>query len=61
MYMRSTMDEQRLTGLVLMNVHSDMSLDTEEIIKTFAIKQLRRIKFRHILEDIEYTVYVIVY
>ena len=55
------MDDQRLTGLVLMNVHSDMSLDTEEIIKTFAIKQLRRIKFRHILEDIEYTVYVIVY
>ena len=32
MYMRSTMDEEQLTGLALMNVHSDISLDTEELI-----------------------------
>ena len=36
-----------------MNVHSDMSLDTEEIINTFAIKHPRRIKFKNILEDVE--------
>ena len=32
MYIRSTIDEERLTGLILMNVHSK---DTEEI-TTFA-------------------------
>ena len=51
--MKSTTDEQQLTGLALMNVHSDMSLDTEEIINTFAIKHPRRMKFKNILEDVE--------
>ena len=51
--MKSTMDEQWLTGLALMNVHSNMSLDTEEIINTFAIKHPRRMKFKNILEDAE--------
>ena len=39
-YMRSTMDQQGLTGLALMNVNSDsdISLDTEELINTFTIK-----------------------
>ena len=32
MYMRSTMDEEQLTGLALLNVHSDISLYTEELI-----------------------------
>ena len=34
MYIRSTIDKERLTGLALMNVHSN---DTEEI-NTFAKK-----------------------
>ena len=38
------MDEERLTGLALMNVHSDISLDTEELINTFAMKHPRRIE-----------------
>ena len=36
-----------------MNVHSDMSLDTEGIINTFAIKHYRRMKFKNMLEDVE--------
>ena len=38
------MDEERLTELALMNVHSDISLrlDTEEYINTFAMKHPRR-------------------
>ena len=53
MYMRSTMDEQRLTGLALMNVHYDMSLDTEELIDAFSVKHQRRLKLKNILEDAE--------
>ena len=30
--MKSTTDEQQLIGLALMNVHSDMSLDTEQVL-----------------------------
>ena len=43
------MDEEWLTGLTLMNVHSDMSLDTEGIINTFVIKHPRRVKFKKII------------
>ena len=53
MYMRSTMDEQRLTGLALMNVHYDMLLDTEELIDTFSVRHPRRMKLKNVLEDIE--------
>ena len=47
------MDEDRLTGLALMNVHSDISLDIKEIITTFAMKHLRRMKLKNILEDMD--------
>ena len=53
MYLRSTIDEQWLTGLAIINVYSDMSLDTEEIINIFAIKHPRRMKFKNILKDAE--------
>jgi len=51
--MRSIMDEQRLTGLALMNVHYDMSLDTEELIDAFSVRHPRRMKLKNILEDAE--------
>ena len=38
------MDEERLTGHALMNAHSDISLDTQELINTFAKKHTRRIE-----------------
>ena len=37
------MDEERLTGFALMNVHSDILLDTEELRNAFAMKHPRRI------------------
>ena len=40
-------------SLALMNVHSDILLDTAEIINTFAMKHPRRMKFENILEDVE--------
>ena len=44
---------QQLTGFALMNVHSDMSLDIEGVINTFAIKHPRGMKFKNILGDVE--------
>ena len=38
-YMRSTMKEERLTGLALMNVHADIPLSIEDVITKFAIKK----------------------
>ena len=47
------MDEQLLTGLSLMNVHSNITLDTVGIINKFAINHPRRMKFKNILKDVE--------
>ena len=41
------MDEEKFTGLALMDVHSDISLDTEELINTFVMKHPRRIKLNN--------------
>jgi len=51
MYTRSTMGEERLTGLALMNVHSDISLDINELIDVFASRHPRRMKLTNILDD----------
>ena len=40
------MDEQRLTGLALMNVHYEMLLDTEELIDAFSVGHPRRMKLK---------------
>lgn len=34
-YLRSTMGEERLAGLALMNVHSNIEIDIDEILKMF--------------------------
>src|SRR4029434_8947770 len=34
-YLRSTMTDKRLTGLALMNIHTDLEIDTEEVLKQF--------------------------
>ena len=49
--MRSTMKEERLTGLALMNVHADIPLSIEDVITKFAIKNPRRMKLVDILQD----------
>ena len=50
-YMCSTMKEERLTGLALMNVHADIPLSIEDVITKFAIKNPRRMKLVDILQD----------
>ena len=56
MYMRSTIDEEGLTAFALMNVDSDISLDTEELINTFAMKHPRRIKLNDISDDLDWVI-----
>src|SRR4029434_5028009 len=34
-YLRSTMTDKRLTGLALMNIHTDVEIDSEEVLKQF--------------------------
>ena len=50
-YMRSTMSEERLTGLALMNIHRDMNIDIDEVINIFAREHPRRMKMECILQD----------
>ena len=38
------MHEEQLTGLALMHVHSDISLDTEELMNTLLMKHPRRLE-----------------
>ena len=47
------MNEEQLTGFALMNVHSDISLHTEELINTFAKKDK--------LHDMDYLIIYIAY
>ena len=50
-FMRSTMSEDRLTGLALMHIHSDMDINLDEIIDNFAREHPRRMKLDCILKD----------
>ena len=52
-YMRSTMLQERLTGLALMNIHSDIPISIDDIVTKFATKHPRRMKLTNILEDQE--------
>ena len=50
-YLRSSMGQERLSGLALMHVHYGMELNLEEIIDIFARKHPRRIMLADILRD----------
>ena len=39
------MTEDRLTGLALMHIHYNMDVDTEEIVKNFALQHPRRMEW----------------
>ena len=41
--LRSTMGEERLTSLVLMNMYYDVPIDAEEVVKRFIEKHPRRL------------------
>ena len=40
-YLRSTIEEERLTGLTFLYVHSDIVVDIEDVINCFAAKNRR--------------------
>ncbi|CAH1395522.1 unnamed protein product [Nezara viridula] len=51
-YLRSTMRENRLSGLALMNIHKNViDIDPSEVIDMFAQKHPRRLQFLYIDED----------
>jgi hypothetical protein len=50
-YLRSTMEQDRLTGLALMYIHSHIHVNMDEIVDDFAIMHPRRMRFTNILED----------
>ena len=47
--MRSTMGQDRFSGLALMNIHKDITVDIEEILQNFAAKHPRRMKLSNLL------------
>ena len=42
-YLRSTMNEERLTGLCLLNIHRDVKIDIPSIIEEFSKARPRRL------------------
>ena len=51
MYLRSTTQENRLTGLAMMHVHYTREIDPDTIIQNFAIQHLRRLDMVNLLGD----------
>ena len=50
-YLRSTLSEQRLNGLALLNVHHDVNIDVQEVIDRFATRHPRKMKLLDILNS----------
>ena len=50
-YLRSTMGNERLTGLALMHIHQDVPVNITDIVEDFAIKHPRRMKLVNILNS----------
>src|SRR4029434_338760 len=44
-YLRSTMTDKRLTGLALMNIYTDLEIDSEEVLKQFYATGRRAMRF----------------
>ena len=49
-YLRSTMSNDRLTGLALMKIHRNMSVNNSDVVNTFAAKQPRRMLLSTLFE-----------
>jgi len=49
-YLRTTMEEERMNGLLLMHIHYTMSMDTDAIIDEFARRNPRRMQLLDILQ-----------
>jgi len=44
-WLRTNMDEDRLVGLALMNIHKEEEIDVNEVIDIFAKSKTRRLEF----------------
>ena len=49
-YLRSSMGQDRLTGLALLHIH-DIPIDIDQVIEEFALLHPRRMKLTNILND----------
>ena len=49
--LRSTMENDRLTGLLLMSVHRDIEVDPEKVISEFARRHPRKLELQNILTE----------
>lgn len=49
--LRSTMENDRLTGLMLMSVHRDIEVDPEKVISEFARRHPRKLELKNILTE----------
>lgn len=47
-FLRSTMGQERLNGLSMLNINKDMKVDPEEILDLFAKKHARKLQFQFI-------------
>ena len=50
-FLRTSMGEERMNGLLLLHIHRNMKIDIEEIVTEFARRNPRRMKLLDILED----------
>ena len=50
-YMRSTMSQERFSGLALVNIHLDIPINIDEIVNEFSQKHPRRMQLENILND----------
>ena len=50
-YMRTTMSEDRLIGLMLMLVHWDVDIDLDKLVQTFAAEQPGKMLLCNVLSD----------
>ena len=49
--LRSTMTDERLTGLILMSIHRDIHVCVDEVITEFSIKHRRRLELEHLVNS----------
>ena len=49
--MRSTMGQERFSGLALMNIHLDIPINIDKIVNDFSQKHPRQMQLENILND----------
>ena len=50
-FLRTSMGEERMNGLLLLHIHYDMKIDIESIVEEFARRHSRRLMLIDIIND----------